>query len=264
MGREAYVARYYRSLLGPRFRGFLASYKDTDLWVGVDPGSYDPRMEDFAASRARHYRLELEAYAARRPEFIPSLAPIAPDASAPPVARAMIAAGRAAGVGPMAAVAGAVAEFVGRDLAAEFGCREIAVENGGDLWLKFEDAIEASVFAGDSPLSGKVGVSIPPALSPIGLCTSSGSVGPSLSLGRADAAMVACRAPRAAAPCAGALADAWATALGNAVAEEGGIEAALGLALGIEGLVSAIVVVGGRMGIRGELPLKLFAAASEG
>jgi len=251
MGGERHVARSYRRLFGSRFRGFLASYKETDLWIGVDPGSYDPRMEDFAASRARHYRLELEAYATRRPEFIPSLVPIADDSEAPPVAAAMIAAGRAAGVGPMAAVAGAVAELAGRDLEAEFGCREIAVENGGDLWLKFEEAVDASVFAGASPLSGKVGVSIPPEFSPIGLCTSSGSVGPSLSLGRADAAMVACRSA--------ALADAWATALGNAVSTEEDIESALDLALGIEGLVSAIIVKGGRMGIRGELPLKLFA-----
>lgn len=274
-----YVTRLYRRAFSQRFRGFYASYKETDLWIGVDPDSYDPRMEDFAASRARSYRLEIEAYASRMPNFLTSLVPIAEDKDAPPIVAAMIYAGRAAGVGPMAAVAGAVAEFVGRDLDAEFACREIAVENGGDLWLKYATPIDASVFAGESPLSGKVGVSIPPEYSPLGLCTSSGTVGPSLSLGRADAAMVACRrrastdtvaAPRPqnkprvfpAPTCpegTAALADAWATALGNAVSTEADIEAALDLALGIEGLVSAILIKGGRMGIRGELPLKLFA-----
>jgi ApbE superfamily uncharacterized protein (UPF0280 family) len=183
----------------------------------------------------------------------------------------MIAAGEEAGVGPMAAVAGAVAEFLGRDLDGEFRCREIAVENGGDLWLKFEEDIDAAVFAGASPLSGRVGVSIPAALSPLGLCTSSGTVGPSLSLGRADAAMIAYRsaaegspsAASAAAPCAAALADAWATALGNAVSSELDIEVALDLTRGAAGLVSALVVKDGRMGIRGELPLKLFAPGAE-
>jgi ApbE superfamily uncharacterized protein (UPF0280 family) len=213
-------------------------------------------MEDFAASRARHYRLELESYAERNTEFIPSLRPLAHDAAAPPIAAAMMAAAEAAGVGPMAAVAGAVAEFVGRDLDAEFNCREIAVENGGDLWLKFEGSIDVSVFAGDSPLSYKVGVSIPPEFSPLGLCTSSGTVGPSLSLGRADAAMAACQGPAGAAA---ALADAWATALGNAVSSEADIEAALDLARGAEYLVSALVIKNDRMGIRGRLPLKLFA-----
>jgi uncharacterized protein len=260
VGGAEYVRRHYRGLMGSRFRGFLASYLETDLWIGVDPDSYDPAMEDFAASRARRCRLELDAYAAGRPEFLRSLAPIPLDASAPPVARSMMAAAAEAGVGPMAAVAGAVAESVGRDLDGEFGCREIVVENGGDLWMKFERDLEASVFAGSSPLSDRVGVSIPAALSPIGLCTSSGTVGPSLSLGRADAAMIAYRAEssRPDGASSGALADAWATALGNAVGSERDIEAALDMTRAAPGLVSALAVKGARMGIRGSLPLRLF------
>ena len=192
---------------GARFASFSVSYKETDLWIGVDPASYSPRMEDFAASLARSLRLELEAYIAVRPEFLASLAPISGDACAPLIARTMIAASAEAGVGPMAAVAGAVAEDVGAAIADEFGCREVLVENGGDLWLLFEEAIDISVFAGASPLSERVGVSIAPNFSPLGLCTSSGTVGPSLSLGTADAAMVACASAAAA--------DAWATAVGK-------------------------------------------------
>jgi ApbE superfamily uncharacterized protein (UPF0280 family) len=258
--------------MGSRFASFRASFEETDLWVGVDPASYSDRMEDFAATLARRLRLTLDAYIARRPEFRTSLAPISSDRGAPAVAAAMIEAARLAGVGPMAAVAGAVADFVGEALASEFGCRELAVENGGDLWLRFEESLDISVFAGDSPLSEKVGVSISPSYSPLGLCTSSGTVGPSLSLGRADAAMVACRAISSAhvgfgpAALAGpvalagpaALADAWATAVGNAVETEADIEAAISLADGKERVVSVLVVKGGRMGIRGELPLRLF------
>jgi uncharacterized protein len=195
--------------MGERFSSFRVSYKETDLWIGVDPASRARGMEDFAASLARKLRLELEAYIARRPEFLSSLVPLADDGGAPAIARAMIAAGEAAGVGPMAAVAGAVAEAVGSSMVSEFGCRETLVENGGDLWLRFDAPIELSVFAGSSPLSERVGVSIPSELSPLGVCTSSGTVGPSLSLGRADAAMVACASA--------ARADAWATRIGNAV-----------------------------------------------
>ncbi len=276
-GRPDTVRRRYRDRMGSRFASFAVSYKETDLWIGVDPASRAARMEDFAASRARSYRLELEAYIARRPDFLASLVPLRPDPEAPPIAAAMLAASAMAGVGPMAAVAGAVAGSIGADIQAEFGCREIVVENGGDIWLRFEETVELSVFAGSSPLSERVGVSIPPSLSPLGVCTSSGTVGPSLSLGLADAAMVAVRwAPdgdgtsMAGANCqgaalAGALADAWATAVGNAVSGPEDIDAALALAEGAlatgeEGIVSVLVIKDDRMGIRGLLPLKLFGA----
>ncbi len=257
MSGTDYRARGYRAGMGSRFSSFTVSYKETDLWIGVDPPSFSPDMEDFAATRARRLRLELEAYIARRPEFRSSLVPIYLDPEAPPIAAAMLEAGTKAGVGPMAAVAGAVSSFVGRAMAAEFRCRELIVENGGDLWLKFEDAIDASVFAGSSPLSDRVGLSIPREYSPLGLCTSSGTVGPSLSLGKADAAMIACRS-RGGAPDA-ALADAWATRIGNAVAGEEDLERALDLAEGSPDILSVIVIKGDRMGIRGRLPLKLFA-----
>jgi ApbE superfamily uncharacterized protein (UPF0280 family) len=167
----------------------------------------------------------------------------------------MIDASNAAGVGPMAAVAGAVAEEVGRGVAREFGCREVLVENGGDLWLRFERPIDVSVFAGASPLSERVGVSIPVELSPLGVCTSSGTVGPSLSLGCADAAMVACASA--------ALADAWATTVGNAVAQAKDIEAALALAEGHTDIISVLVVKDDRMGICGSLPLLFFESSSK-
>jgi uncharacterized protein len=268
MSRRSYVRRSYRERMGSRFRSFALSYRESDLWIGVDPASWSGRMEDFAASRARTLRLELEAYIARRPEFLSSLVPLAADLEAPPIAASMLAASAAAGVGPMAAVAGAVAGAVGAGLRDEFGCRETVVENGGDLWLLFEEDLDISVFAGDSPLSEKVGVSIGPEFSPLGLCTSSGTVGPSLSLGRADAAMVAARtggggregAPAGihAAALSGALADAWATAVGNAVGGPGDIETALALAEGRDSVLSILVIAGGRMGLRGCLPLKLF------
>jgi uncharacterized protein len=249
-GPRAYRERAYRERMGGRFRGFTAAYRESDLWIGVDPPSYSSGMEDFAATEARRMRLELDAYISRRPEFLSSLVPIAPDNQAPGLARVMIAASEAAGVGPMASVAGAVAEAVGRELRAEFGCREIVVENGGDLWLAFEGDIDVSVFAGNSPLSERVGVTIPADLSPLGLCTSSGTIGASLSLGRADAAMVACADA--------ATADAWATRIGNAVGSPEDISAALGFAEGREGLLSVLLVAGDKMGLRGKLPLKLF------
>jgi hypothetical protein len=236
--------------MGARFKTFTASYKESDLWIGVDPPSFSSSMEDFAATGARRLRLELESYIAQRPEFLSSLVPISVDPGAPAIARVMLEASESAGVGPMAAVAGAVAQALGEALRLEFGCREAIVENGGDIWLAVEDDIDVSVYAGGSPLSERVGVSVPSSLSPLGVCTSSGTIGPSLSLGKADAAMAACRNS--------SLADAWATRIGNAVGSPGDIASALALAEGNEELLSVLVVAGERMGLRGKLPLKLF------
>ena len=206
--------------------------------------------------------MELESYGASHPGssgFFESLEPLEDDASAPRLIRAMLAAarsttvGKSPGVGPMAAVAGAVAEHVGRALQDAFHCTEIIVENGGDLWLAFARPLEIAVFAGDSPLSGIVGIEIDPELSPCGLCTSSGTIGPSLSFGYADAAVALCRDA--------AKADAWATSLGNMIQSAADIEPSLERLREAKELLGALVVVDDRMGIRGQLRLKLLKKA---
>jgi ApbE superfamily uncharacterized protein (UPF0280 family) len=256
-----YLRRRYRERMGARFSSFTIAHRETDLWIGVDPASRDGSMEAFALGRAIEYRAQLESYGARRPEFLTSFVPLDGDYTAtgsagmagevPPIARLMMEAALAAGVGPMAAVAGAFARFVGEDIRTSYGCREIIVENGGDIWLAFESPVDIAVFAGNSPLSERVGISLPPALSPCGVCTSSGTVGPSFSFGKADAAMIVCRDA--------ALADAWATATGNLVLTEADIGPAVERVGAQPGIIFVLVVLNGRMGLKGELPLKIFA-----
>jgi ApbE superfamily uncharacterized protein (UPF0280 family) len=157
----------------------------------------------------------------------------------------MLLAGRQLSVGPMAAVAGAIAESVGTSLQAI--SRNVVVENGGDLYLASERETTVGVFAGRSPLSMRLGVRIPPEEMPCGLCTSSGQVGPSLSLGKADAVTVWASST--------ALADAAATALANRVAAQEDIEPTLDVARTTEGLKGALVVFQDRIGVWGPLEL---------
>ena len=192
-------------------------------------------------------RAGLEAHIAADPGFASALAPVADDPLAPPLVREMIAAAAAAGVGPMAAVAGAVAEAVGRGLLALDGVREVVVENGGDVFIhRAADAV-AAVYAGDSPLSGRVGIRIAAGSMPAGLCTSSASIGHSLSFGEADAACVLAESA--------ALADAAATRIANETRGPEGIEAALETAAAIPGLRGALVIAHGRLGAWGEVEL---------
>jgi hypothetical protein len=236
-----YEPRTYRTRMArPGLVGFRVAVRETDLWVLAER---DLTREIRQA--VLQERRQLEAYIAAHPGFLPALSPWPEDPFAPPVVREMIGAAQKTGVGPMAAVAGALAERVGRALDALSA--EIIVENGGDLYLKVASPATISLFAGRSPLSHRVGLKIDPEMSPLGVCTSSGTVGHSLSFGRADAACVL--APSA------ALADAAATALGNLVQDAGSIAAALDWAAQAPELLGAVVIVGDKLGAWGRVEL---------
>lgn len=190
-------------------------------------------------------RAEVIAYAREDPEFLGALVPRPVSPDAPPLVREMADAATAAGVGPMAAVAGAIAGRVGRRLLAL--SEEAIVENGGDVFMKCDRRRTVAVYAGESPLSWKLGVEIAPEETPLGIATSSGTVGPSLSFGKADAAVVIADTA--------ALADAVATGLGNRIRVPGDAEPALAWALGIEGVRGALVVIGETVAAQGRLSL---------
>lgn len=219
---------------------FQVAWKESNLSI-----SCQRRLEESALAALTRERLDLEAYVARHPAFLASLEPleIAPDA--PWVARRMARAARAAQVGPMAAVAGALADAVGRQLLRESG--EVIVENGGDIFCRVRRPRIVAVDAGSSAFSYRVGLEIRPEMGPLGICTSSGTLGRSLSFGRADAACVL--APSA------ALADAAATAVGNVVQDKSDIDAGLARAKAISGVIGAVIVVGDRIGAWGAIEL---------
>ena len=161
----------------------------------------------------------------------------------PKIVGEMIRAGRAAGVGPMAAVAGAVAEFVGRGLLRY--SNHVVVENGGDIFYQLDGRITAGIFAGSSPLSMKVGIAIDGCGGPVSLCTSSGTVGHSKSFGNADAVCVVAES------C--ALADAAATSIANRILSKKDIAAAIEFGRGIEGVRGIVGIKDDGIGAWGDI-----------
>jgi hypothetical protein len=147
------------------------------------------------------------------------------------------------GVGPMASVARAISEFVGNDLLQQ--TENIIIENGGDIFLKSKKELTASVYAGESPLSYKVKFIVKPEDSPLGICTSSATVGPSLSFGKADAVCVISQSAT--------LADAAASAIGNKVKGKNDIRNALDFGIKIPGVLGIIIILRNDMGAIGEL-----------
>ena len=219
---------------------FQVVCEQTDLMVRAER-----RLDAETRELVLACRGHIDGYIRSNPQFATTLTPWPEPTAAPEIVRTMIRAGRLAGVGPMAAVAGAIAGFVGRQLLNH--SPQVAVENGGDLFLHTDGPVVAGLFAGDSPLSMKMGIRLADTHKGLGLCTSSGTVGHSFSTGRADAACVL------ASSC--ALADAAATAIGNRILTPKDIESAICFGRTITGVLGIVVVLGREIGAWGQVEL---------
>lgn len=241
-GQGGAPERTYRAAVVPPqgWISFTVRYHQSDLMVQAPA---DVRLE--AERLLLEARIQVERYGEMRPQFLSSHTPLAVDPLAPPVVKGMLEAAMAAGVGPMAAVAGAVAHYVGANLAMV--CHEVVVENGGDLYVQAKRPLVVGVFAGRSLLSDRIAIGVGADQMPLGIATSSASVGHSWSYGAADAACVMAGDA--------ALADAVATALCNRVRRQRDMEPAVSWALGIPGVKGGLVILGETMAVKGEVEL---------
>jgi ApbE superfamily uncharacterized protein (UPF0280 family) len=217
---------------------FEVAVKQTDLFIRSRRNLRNKTLDSVLKHRG-----SLEAYIEHYPLFLTTLDPYQAEAEAPAIVKEMARVSQLTGVGPMAAVAGAIAEAVGRDLLAF--SPEVIVENGGDIFLKISKKRLVGIYAGQSAFTKKIALEIMPQETPLGICTSSGTVGHSLSLGGADAVIALASSA--------ALADAAATALGNIVKEADDIPEAIDKAQSVEGLRSVVIIVGDKIGVWGKV-----------
>ncbi len=234
----------YRSLVGGD--DLIASrvrFRETDLLVR---GERD--LEAPARKALARYRREIEDYLFLHPVWGKSLVPVPAEGEPPAIVAAMSRAAAACQVGPMAAVAGALAWFVGGDLSFISG--ELIVENGGDVYLnsRRDRTILIGTGRGSAWLK-RIGLRIPAGPDPSGIAASSGNRGRSLSWGKAEAAVVVAADS--------IVADAAATALGNRVraAERGSLESAVESIAALPGVFGCLVVCGNMLAVRGEVEL---------
>ncbi len=235
------LKRTYRQLFkGSGLVFFEVKVFETDLMIGAER-----LLDKEAQAFVRKYRTQIEQYTVSNREFAESLKPVEADRCAPCIVQRMCSAARSAHVGPMASVAGAIAEMTGTELLQY--SREVIVENGGDIFLKSSTVRKVGVYAGASSFSKRIALEIRPGTTPLGICTSSGTVGHSFSFGKADAAVIAARDTF--------LADAVATAACNMVHSEKDLEKAVDYALDIKGVEGALAIMGNRMAVRGDIRL---------
>ena len=197
-----------------------------------------------AKDSIKRNRQELELYIRANPKFLNALTPIAAPEK-PFVAKLMAQAAQKAGVGPMAAVAGAIADLAVAGMKL-VGCEVAVVEDGGEISAASNRPVDVAVAAGEEPLSKRFGFRLSDF--PIGVATSSGRFSHALSFGDAEAAIVFCKNA--------ALADAAATAVGNMVKgdAEAGIQAGINKGLSIEGVESVLIIYKGQVGTAGKIP----------
>lgn len=220
---------------------FQASYRETDLWIRAHKDLHKEAITSILS--LRH---QLEQYIARSPGFLHAMQPLPDDPAAPEIVRTMLRASRLAGVGPMAAVAGAIAQAVAENLKSSTPA--VIVENGGDCYLDLQEEATVGVYAGpNSPFSGKIALRFSADKFPLSICTSSGKIGHSHSFGNADAVTVVAKE--------GALADAAATALANLVRTPADIAATLQRARQISPVLGVLILIEDKLGIWGDLEL---------
>jgi ApbE superfamily uncharacterized protein (UPF0280 family) len=235
--------RAYRQTLRPRpgETAFQVVVAQTDLFV-VASRPLAREISDFVSE----LRANLMTYILLNPEFRESLTPVAVAEGAPAIAIDMAEAAARFGVGPMAAVAGAVSQAVADRFAGESS--ELLIENGGDVFLR--STVERTVALLAKPVEGaRLGLHFPPSKLPAAVCASSAKVGHSLSLGQAD--MVTVVADR------GAVADAAATALGNLLVSQADLEGVLAAAKGMarQGVRGVFAQLGDMVGMVGDIAL---------
>lgn len=229
-------------------------YKETILNIKSDVDVGDELIREVLFQRK-----QLEHYIQKNPYFYSSYEPIEVDKNAPEIVKKMAKAGMLCGVGPMAAVAGAISEFCVRR-GIELGSKKILVENGGDICCyapedngeyndnddNTDNEFIIKIFSGNSKISNKIGFRVKPA-GILGICTSSASVGHSISFGESDAVTVFAKNTF--------VADAAATAIGNEVKGEIAESVEKGIEFAKKLPVDGVMIIrGDYIGTYGELP----------
>jgi ApbE superfamily uncharacterized protein (UPF0280 family) len=209
---------------------FVVQVKETLLSICTQRN-----LEKEALKAVLKCRSDIERHISNYPEFLVSFEPLPVQESIPDlpeIIKQMLLAARVASVGPMAAIAGAIAEYVGKEL-LPFSS-EVIVGNGGDIFMVSKKMRNIPIYAGNSPLTEKIALQVAPEETPLGICTSSGTFGHSFSFGKADAVIAI--TPSA------SLADASATAIGNLVESAAHIPKAIEFAQGIKGLRGVAII----------------------
>lgn len=225
---------YRKKIREDRFWYFEAGFLDTDVWIGIDPLSYDLYLPEAVLGKIIETRKLFDEHISENPVFLSSLSALEFLNECNDKFRILYEHSKKTGVGPMAGIAGYFAKIIGNFLESGYSVKEFIIENGGDIYLKTNKPVNVIIETGGACFGSDLALSLEPYLTPCGICTSSGKTGHSLNFGWADSFTVVCRDP--------VLADMYATALSNEVKTFEGLEKAIALAERDEEILCAVGV----------------------
>ena len=241
-GGYSYADRdIYRNKITAEGRySFRLDYKYSSLLIicDLDIGS---ELE----GSVRCFYADIEKVIARQPDFEKSLVPVKVMDHYPPVVKDMCRAGEIFNVGPMASIAGAVCDHLAGNIAEK--CSFLMIENGGDVYIKSSSPLKVGIFTKNSYFEDRITLLIEAGQTPCGMCSSSGSFGHSLSLGKSDLVTVLCRTA--------ILADTAATAIANTINCEEDIDTAITRFKEYSEIKGLIAIKNKRIGLWGQLQL---------
>lgn len=231
MKTSKYQRRFYRDWI-----------KDKSLYVTqIIANETDIRVttnkkvdRDFIEEKIRLCRRDIEKYINKDRRFLTAVKPLSVELDAPLIIKEMADEARKANVGPMATVAGAISESLGRDLLKQ-GYKDVIVENGGDMFLKTRKSRLIGIYSGRSKLWDNLCLKIKPKETPLGICISSGTIGHSLSFGSADSVVILSKNV--------SLADAVAAATCNRIKSKQDLARALDFARQIKGVLGVVIIL---------------------
>ncbi|MBN2072408.1 MAG: UPF0280 family protein [Actinobacteria bacterium] len=216
-------------------------YRYSDLFLSSNTDVIKRAME-----LVRDFYRQIDKVISSNPRFLKSLVPLKAEEDYTAVIKKMCHAAGELNVGPMAAVAGAVCDYIAEGL-PDRACRDLIIENGGDLYLRSRRDLSVGLYIKGSSIGDSLSLQIKGNQTPCGLCSSSGRFGHSLSLGKSDLVTVMAVST--------ITADAAATAIANSIISENDIDKTINIYRGKKGIRGILIVKNERIGIWGNITL---------
>jgi len=235
------VKDVYRSSIRHREKyNWRVIYKYSDLLISCN-GDVRRKVKNLVLEV---YDL-VESFIEREPSFKKSLSPVKVRDDYPSIIKKMCRKTAVFNVGPMAAVAGAVCDYIASGLTGE--CSRLIIENGGDVYIRSNRDVSAGVYLKDKNFKDKIYLKIKSEDTPCGLCSSSGIFGHSLSMGSADLVVALSRSIISA--------DGAATSIANMVKENTDINGIIEHYSEIKEISGILIVKDENIGIWGNIEL---------